>query len=178
MSKLFVLAVASVFLSVAHATSMVVMDVQQQAEESHALVLAIVGRSTVVETERWVYTDTVLQIADVLGGEVPRSIVLRQIGGRIGERVVHVAGDAPLVEGERVAAFVPQRDGRWYLTCMGQSVWTVDAEEGLVQAIDVDHLLERDRHGRIVPASQSPVGFDHLVDLAAEVAAVRFGGAL
>ncbi|MEZ4322572.1 MAG: hypothetical protein R3F61_34210 [Myxococcota bacterium] len=164
--------------SLARATTMVVMDPSQQAEESDALIDAVVGASVVVQTERMVYTDTELWVRDVLGGSAPERLVVRQAGGELEGRTVFIDGDAKLLEGERVAAFVREREGRWYLTALGQSVWHVDARERLEQDLLSEHLMERDRTGRVVPATSSPVAFDTLADLAEAAQGLRFGGAL
>ncbi|MCB9678246.1 MAG: hypothetical protein H6737_24305 [Alphaproteobacteria bacterium] len=176
--KLFlVFGLACVPVSVARATTMVVMDVHEQADESHALVEAVVGGSVVVQTERMVYTDTELRIVDVLGGEAPRTITVRQAGGVLPERTVFIAGDARLAAGERIVAFVRERDSRWYFTALGQSVWHV--EDGhLAQDLLTEHLMERDRLGRVGPATQSPLAFDAIDDLVEAVSDVPFGGAL
>ena len=175
--KKLALCLACGLVSVAHATSMVVLDVEEQADESHAFVEAIVGPSTVVVTERMVYTDTTLEVTRVVGGEAPKTLVLRQAGGVLPERTVYVPGDARLDEGEHIAAFVRTRNDRWYLTALGQSVWHIDGDR-VVRDLDDAHLLERDASGRVVPATGSPQVFDTLEDLAHVVAPLSFGGAL
>lgn len=168
---------AFVPLSYAHATSMVMLEVDQQAEESHAFVEAVVGESEVVVTERMVYTDTVLTIVDVIGGDAPQEVILRQAGGVLPERTVFLPGDARLEPGDRIAAFVRGRQGRWYFTALGQSVWHVEGRS-VLRELDTDHLMERDATGRVVPATQSPMQFDTLDQLIDAVRDVSFGGAL
>lgn len=162
----------------AHATSMVQMDVAEQAQESTAMVDATVGRSTQVDGERFVYQDTQLTLSDVLVGDAPRQLTVRQVAGTIDGRTIRVPGDAELEEGERIVAFVRKVGDRWYFTVLGQSVWYADASGRLTPAIDSAHLFERGRDGSIGPSTQSPQWYAHIDDLEHAVKRLPVGGAL
>ena len=86
-------------------------------------------------------------------------------------------GDARLKEGERVLAFVRERNDQWYFTALGQSVWHV-VPEGLYRDVDASHLMERGYDGRITESTQSPLPFETVDQLTTTVEPLPFGGAL
>lgn len=167
---------ASCLASVAHATSMVRMDLEEQAEESTAFVDARVGDSHQVDGDRFVYTDTELVISDVLSGTAPRTLVVRQVGGTVDGRTTRVPGDARLTEDERILAFVRKVDGRWYFTLLGQSVWHVAPDGTLTPGTDPSHLLERGPTGAVRPATESAPWFASADDLSKAARHLHMGG--
>lgn len=165
--------------TVAHATSMIAVTVEEMAEESDALVQAVVGRRTVLPTARGLYTDSVLTVERVLGGTAPDTIRVRQIGGTLGDQAERIAGDARLVPGQRIVAFVRQVDGRWYFTALGQSVWHVTGEgpdASVHRDVQASELLKRDVAGRVVLADESLPEYATLGELLHACRELRFGG--
>ena len=80
---------------------------------------------------------------------------------------------------QRILAFVRERDEQWYFTALGQSVWHVEGrDERLHRDLLEGHLMERDYEGRVVPATQSPLAYDTVDQLAEALLELPFGGAL
>lgn len=163
----------------AHATTVVALDVSEQASESDAFVIAVVGESKVeVTTDRW-YTDTRLDVEKVLGGQAPRSITVRQLGGEHDGKMLYLPGDARLEAGQRIAGFVRKVDGRWYFTALGQSVWHIQGEgPGAQVRRDVEgmNFYQRDRNGAVVPAVQSLPEYATFSELQTATTGLVFGG--
>ena len=111
----------------ASATTALYLSEVEQATGSDAVILAIVGEQRVDRNpdSGRLYTHTTLHMSKSLMGETPEQFEVHQMGGRMGEEVLQIAGDATLVPGEQVCVFVRQVDGQWYLTAMEQSLYTV-----------------------------------------------------
>ncbi|MEZ4318697.1 MAG: hypothetical protein R3F61_14380 [Myxococcota bacterium] len=164
----------------AHATTVLAVDVVDQAVEADALIEAIVGDSRVVRGERVPFTETELSVVRVLGGDAPASLVLRQVGGEIDGVTTVIAGDAKLVKGQRVAAFVAQTDGKWHLVALAQSVWHIEGEgpkAPVYRDLGDSNFMERDHAGAVVPAMQSPREYANYGELLADARGLTFGGA-
>lgn len=166
------------------ATTVVMLPPTEQAADSTAIVDAVVGSSTqsVDEARGRIYTDTVLHVSSRLAGSAPSTVSIRQLKGtRPDGGIVGVVGDANLVEGERVVAFVRHHaDGRWYLTALGQSVWHVapKGEDPTVRRdMDAHHMLMRDIDGTLKPADQSFETFGTLSELVYGLENLACGGA-
>ncbi len=109
----------------AHATSVVLLDLETHLSESSAVVEAIVGSqetSINFESNKPV-TDTTLQIVDVVYGDAPSEVSVRQLKGKVGNIELHFPGAGDLVPGSRVLAFLVHAEGHWWLTALAQSVF-------------------------------------------------------
>lgn len=165
----------------AHATTVLAVDVQDQALESDALIEAVVGTSHTFAGDRMVTTDTELSVVRVIGGEAPTKLTIRQAGGTLDGRTTFLPGDARLEPGQRIAAFVRKIDGQWYFTALAQSVWHVEGEgpkAAVHRDVDGSHFMERNGDGAIVPAIQSPLEYATLNELLEASKGLTFGGAL
>lgn len=142
----------------AHATSMVQVDVVEQALDSTAVVFAEVVSADPSVTPQRSYVDTQVRVLSLLTGEAPSVLNIRQVGGTHGGRTVFVPGDGRLIPGERVVAFIRRVDGRWYLTAMAQSVWHVEGTGRDAQVhrdFDGVAFYERGPDGSVQTPSQS-----------------------
>lgn len=158
---------------------MIALDMPGQAVDSTALVEAVVGDPSLVVTEKHWYTDSTLTITTVHGGNAPESMTVRQAGGVQGDRVARIPGDAKLVPGERIIAFVRKVKGQWYFTALGQSVWHVDGEgpEAPLHR-DIGHMAmyQRAHDGRVIPVNQSLPEYETRAQLLAAATNLEFGG--
>lgn len=165
---------------VASATSMIALDMEEQAVDSTALVEAIVGEQTPIITDTQWYTDSKLTITKVVGGDAPKSVSIRQVGGTHNDRVAYIPGDARLVPGQRIVAFIRKVGDQWYFTALGQSVWHLDGEgpDAKVHR-DIDHLglYQRSSTGHVIPVDQSLPEYETHAELLRASTGLTFGGA-
>jgi len=167
----------------AMATSVVALDIVEQAGESTAIVDAIVGHSIEVvdEDTGQGYTDTTLHIHSNVAGTAPEQIRIRQIKGERPDGTrFFVVGDAEVEEGERIVAFIRKYpDGFWYFTALNQSVWHV-ADRGrdprVTRSFDGLEMYRRTERG-VLPANESPQNFDTLSQLLSELHGLPCEGA-
>lgn len=156
----------------AHATTVVLVDVQEQGLLSTAVVHARVVAADPVRTPEAAYVDTQLQVLETLSGSAPPLLVVRQIGGTHEGVTVRVPGDARLEPGTEVVAFVREVEGRWYLTAMSQSVWAIQGrgpEAVVLRELDDVSVLERALDGSLQEPTQSLPKYTRLSELKAAV---------
>ena len=96
----------------------------------------VVGRVSDIATGRDIRTDAIhtyvtVVVADVLKGEIPeRTIVVKQLGGRLADVQLEVADQASFVRGEEVLLFLDarRRDHTLYTTALWQGKWRVERD--------------------------------------------------
>jgi hypothetical protein len=127
LSALGILAVAQ-----AHATTFVDADATALARRSQVVVY---GRVLAVEavadpSSQGVWTNITIQVDTVVGGALPQaSIVVRELGGELGDYSEHILGAASYAPGERVLAFLQERpDGTHATTDMALGKFEVTAD--------------------------------------------------
>lgn len=123
----------------AMATTMVYRSVDELFGMSDAVV-----RGTVVEhVTYWaddgtMYTDWTVYVDEILSGQTQGIITLRQMGGDLGDQMLHIPGDAQISDGDHLIVFAREVEGVHYLTAMGQAVMTVSLQGELgVPGVDV-----------------------------------------
>jgi hypothetical protein len=145
--SLFFIAVVA---AVAHATTLVALDVPALTKGS-----SVVARATVRSVEaRWtkdggrIMTDAVLEVSEPWKGTPAKQIVVMQPGGVVGDVGQLVHGTAKFTVGEDVVVFLEPRGDRYLLTGMlqgkfkvetstdGKSVFARQAMEGDAMLID------------------------------------------
>lgn len=96
----------------ANATVLEAMSLADMIEASDSVVLArIERRGAMLDTRTdTVYTVTLVEVEQYIIGEGPSRLKIRQLGGRIGDRIMHVHGNASLRPGERVVLFLKKGD--------------------------------------------------------------------
>ena len=111
----------------ASAASVLQLDVPAHVADSTAVVEATVqtAEESVDPATGRPVTDTAVTVTAVLAGAAPERLAVRQHKGTAGELTYGIPGDGDLVEGARVVLFLHQAEGQWWLTALGQSVWTV-----------------------------------------------------
>lgn len=85
-----------------------------------------------------IYTYITLDVGDVLKGWVPeRQIVLKQLGGRVGDLALMIGGQAAFRRGEQVLAFLEARprDRTLSTTALWQGKWNIDTDSATGQKV-------------------------------------------
>ena len=161
----------------AHATSVVALDPIEQAAESTAIVQAVVGEAVQVSDRGEGFTHTQLVVTDVLAGNAPSTVTIRQQKGiRADGAKFYVIGDAELTPGETVVAFVRDVGESWWaLTALNQSVWHVAEDGSVARTFDGLEMYVRTPNG-VVPSNESPMDFETLNALKAEARELTCGG--
>ena len=121
---LFLIAMAFVFVGVCPAVADIYAegvdptDPATLEEYSSVVARGVVTSIVVAEGEYGIHTDYTFEIIEEIKGDVPETITVRCVGGRIGEIVLSsVEGYISLVEGERVKLFLIERpDGLYEVT--------------------------------------------------------------
>ncbi len=165
--------------SPARATSVVELDLATHIAESTAVIEATVGpaRVTVDEETGRPMTHTALTVVAVLAGDAPPQLEVSQHKGRVGDRELLFPGDGTLEPGTVVVVFVTHAEGRWWLTALSQSVYTVDGlGDDAVVTRQMDGLVffQRDPvKGNVVPAHRAAPTRSTLGALRRSIAAAK-----
>jgi hypothetical protein len=108
-------------LALAATATVMPQTLEQLADRStHVVRAVVVSHSSAREPgPAGIYTRTTLRIEESLKGSAPKTLVVRQAGGKIGTESVELIGDASLAEGERVLAFVSCAPGRDFCALVG-----------------------------------------------------------
>ena len=116
----------------AEATVMLPLSIEQMAQESVAVVRARVKHqaSNWDEGRKRIYTQTTVQVVDPILSRLslPDTIVLRTLGGEVGEVGMKVAGTPAFTPGEEVVVFLrshPAAAGEFQVIGMSQGKYSV-----------------------------------------------------
>lgn len=116
----------------ADATTMIYRSVDELYEMSHAVVRGTVTDSrTFWSDEGTLFTDWTFQVDEVLSGQAPTQVTIRQMGGEIDDVRMEIPGDGRFRIGDHLVVFLRAEDGVHYLTLMGQAVMSVSLQGGL-----------------------------------------------
>lgn len=88
------------------ATTIVVPTDEQLIRKSPLIVTATVARSTAVVRGGGVWTETVLTRNEVLKGDAPAEMIVREVGGHVDDRATVIFGAPRYNAGERVLVFL------------------------------------------------------------------------
>lgn len=128
---LFISMLATPLLA-AHATTMRALNIEQRTTRADRVVIASVEsvRFQKAEQGQRIYTLTTLKVLRPLKGKVLQGmhLIVRQIGGTIGEWSQHIPGDASFKAGQEVLVFLRHdpTDDLHFLVGMGQGKIDVD----------------------------------------------------
>jgi hypothetical protein len=140
---------------------------EQMAAAADDIVIAkvISSESRLSGDMKKIYTYVAVEVVEWIkdGGERPKTITIRQLGGSVGESTMVVAGDAHFVKGEETLLFlrkksVKKNDGFYFLLGMAQSKYAIieDSLLGFVVRRDLSKLalVKKDQHGLqpVIPA--------------------------
>ena len=92
--------------SVASATTIVMPTDAQLIQKSPVIVRGLVLSSTPVDRNGAIWTETTLQVDEVLKGDVPSTLTIREVGGILGDRITKIYGGPEYARGEHVLAFL------------------------------------------------------------------------
>jgi PKD repeat protein len=90
----------------ASATTIVLPTDEQLIAKSPVIVQAHVVRSTPIDVNGTIWTETILSVDRAMKGNVSGEITVRELGGEIGDRVTKIFGAPEYVDGESVLAFL------------------------------------------------------------------------
>ena len=130
---LFIFVLAAPYV-VANATTMRALNIAQKTARADRVVIASVedvSYQQAMQGQR-IYTLTTLKVLRPLKGKVLKDmhLVVRQIGGKIGEWSQHISGDATFEKGQEVLVFLRHdpEDDLHFLVGMGQGKIDVDVD--------------------------------------------------
>lgn len=135
----------------AEATVLANWSMEEVVSRADSVVIGTIGAKRTVEGKKGrLLTETTVQVDEVLMGAPRGELVVSQLGGRRGEVVTEVAGDAKLEPGARMLLMTfEHKDGRRYIVGMALGAFRLDGEATLVQRIDATLL---DDQGKMHPA--------------------------
>ncbi len=123
-----------VVAGVAHATTMVALDMEGLVQRSDVIAVARV----VDQQARWgdegrILTDVLLEVEQPLQGDVPagEQFIMVRLGGSIGDLGMRIAGEPAFENGERYLVFGRHWEGFYRPVGMSQGVMRVDGERVL-----------------------------------------------
>ncbi|PIW01770.1 MAG: hypothetical protein COW42_03875 [Deltaproteobacteria bacterium CG17_big_fil_post_rev_8_21_14_2_50_63_7] len=153
------LAIAGLLATSASATTARELSMAELVEASDLVVVAeVLSLNSYRAEDGIIYTDTTVQIDEVLVGEVAtKQVVIRQWGGTVGEATLVIPGDAHLHKGEQVVLFLADREpqnGVLFLTGLSQSKYEV-----VGSTTDGDTMLVQNLEGLVFYDATAPVPF-------------------
>lgn len=132
---LCIAALVAAFALPASATVIKSLSLADMTKEADTIVQATVERQTVTwdDKRKLIYTLTEVQVIDALKGEVKakETLIIRQIGGDLGDEAILVSGNAAMAPGEEVVLFLDtdERLPLHYVVGMAQGKFSVDRSE-------------------------------------------------
>ncbi|HEU4522540.1 MAG TPA: PKD domain-containing protein [Thermoanaerobaculia bacterium] len=113
----WVTSVLMLVASTAAATTIVMPTDEQLIEKSPVIVRGTVISSTPVAQGNAIWTETLLAVeARIKGEDLPATLIIREAGGVLGDRITKIYGSPVYVPGERVLAFLAPHPRGWYQT--------------------------------------------------------------
>lgn len=160
----------------AQATTALLLTRAQLVQRSDLVVRATVlsVESSWTEDKTAIVTSTRLKVSGTLKGRQASELVLRQLGGRVGEEALVIPGEARLEVGEEVVLFLKDGQGGVVgLTAMAQAAYHVRGDK--VQR-DMEGLqLMRMVGGKLRPMPHKPEPREALAKLMADVVRIVRG---
>jgi len=113
--------------SVAEATILRDLRLADLVAQSDAVVVGTVvdAKSAWDGAGAQIFTDVTVDVGEYVVGVGPRRLQVRQQGGRVGDVVMHVAGNAAFAPGEEVVLFLIRQDGFSYTVGMELGKYTI-----------------------------------------------------
>lgn len=184
---LFLLAFIAMFFQPAKARANTVIDLSI-AEMSQQASIIVQGTVANVSTH-WnddqtrIFTEIDIDVTSYIAGQGPQTVHIRQVGGRVDDTELVVAGQPTFNTGENVLVFLePDGSGQenyWVCVCMSAGKFTLsfDSSTGeLVVSQNTRNLNRFSRQGQIVMRSQNVARPFLFRDLLSEINAALQGG--
>jgi hypothetical protein len=76
-----------------------------------------------------ILTNTTIEVTEAIKGQSSRTVEVTTVGGRIGDRVLHVSGMPAFTQGENTIVFVERASGYLTVLGLGQGKFTVSNGE-------------------------------------------------
>lgn len=165
----------------ADATVLKDLKLADLVEQSHAIVIGeVVGQRCHRPggDQGHIWTDTAVTVKQTLKGKAPDELVIRQQGGRVGDVVMHVAGNAQLPLGGRFVLFLVEEDGRYFTVGMELGAFLIegDGEKATVaRKTSVPVAIEAPDGGVVMAPADGTWEGARLTRLTAEVARLVAG---
>jgi len=122
---------------------------------------------------RLIYTRTTVQVTHTYKGDVPSTIVIGTVGGRVGHRVMSAAGTPTFTVGEEAMLFLHVAGDVYFPTALSQGVFHFQsASAGATAARDLSGMTLMASDGTVVASPEPTL---HVTDLESTV--VRLTGA-
>lgn len=144
------LMIAVAFAAPIGATTIVMPTDQHLIEKSAVIVRGTVLSSEPVEIRNGIWTETVVDVHEVLKGDAPNPLIVREVGGQIGDRETVVFGSPEFTPGEVVLLFLwpsPRGDFQTMDLFLGKfsEEWTLDGQRLWLRESEVPNTLLLDR---------------------------------
>jgi len=173
--SLLVFSIALLSAPSAEATILIKMDLPQLVGRSDVIFVgkAIESRSHWSEDGRHIVTDTTFKVSQAVHGSPGSTVVIRRLGGKVGDIGMRVSGMPELRTGDEVLLFTERRsNGKRYVVGMKQGVFRVHRDAAGRQMVapgrlDGLTLARRTPQGRLEtvepPATPAPQPLGDLV---------------
>ena len=135
----FILLITTWLPAYTHATTAIFLSNQELAQNADFIVRGLVKSQRIYwgDGHKTVYTDSKVEVKEYIkpigSDQKPqKEILINQIGGKVGDIIYNVLGDAKLKPGEEVILFLKkdQEKSRFYLLALCQAKFTVIRKEG------------------------------------------------
>ncbi len=108
------------------------MSLEELANEAASIVDGVVENVESRWENRMIFSYVTIRIEESLKGRRSRTAVIRQVGGRIGNRVLDVPGMPAFTTGDRVVVFLkPNGNGTFHVVGMAQGRFRVLGDRAL-----------------------------------------------
>ena len=148
--------ILGMFFPLAQATTMFYLNDTQQANLSDAVVIAHIGTAKTSPHPEYptIMTETTIIVEEVLFGEAPKTLHIRQLGGTYNGKTLYIPGDAKFETGTRVVLFLNKENDTWFLTALEQSQYELEKKGRLGWILKKKYhegLVYQNTKGHIVP---------------------------
>ncbi|MFN2239179.1 MAG: PKD domain-containing protein [Thermoanaerobaculia bacterium] len=146
-----VLLIALAFALPGGATTIVMPTDPQMIEKSPVILRGTIVSSEPVEIRDGIWTETRVEVEEILKGDAADSVIVREVGGRIGDRETVVFGSPEFTPGESVLLFLwpsPRGDYQTMDLFLGKfsEEWTLDGQRLWFRPNEVENTRLLDRN--------------------------------
>ncbi len=152
------------------------LDLDELVQSSEEVVLGtVIAKRSLYNAERQIVTDVTIRVEDVMKGTCARGddIVIRRLGGAVGDLGMRVAGEPTFAEGERAVVFAERAGPHLRPTGMSQGVLRVrladDGRELVHPATRALQTVRRSAGGNLIPAPPYLIEARPLADVMDEI---------